>query len=81
MMDLGQLTEGNVTVKIAGERVPVDSDDNVRDTLHSLLDARGISSFSVYVDGTEIRDSRDLPDTFGDHVIEVQKQVKAGLIW
>lgn len=68
------------TVKIAGEEVQVERDANVKETLKSLLEARGIDSFTVIIDGAEIVSSTAIPKTFEDcETVEVQRNVKAGM--
>ena len=77
-MNLNDLN-GKRTIKVAGETVEVNSTDSVKETLKSLLQVKGIDSFTILVDGEEITSSEDLPDTFEDHEVEVQRYVKPGL--
>jgi len=75
-----QETSGRKAITIAGERVEVDEDADVIETLKKELSERGIDSFSIVVDGQEIQDSSDLPKTFADCAeLSVNRYVKPGL--
>lgn len=76
-MQLNDLN-GKTTVKIAGEEVSVNASDSIKDTLKRLLEEKGIDSFTILVDGGEVASTDDLPETFADHEVEVQRYVKAG---
>ena len=76
-MQLNDLN-GKTTVKIAGEEVSVNASDSIKDTLKRLLEEKGIDSFTIPVDGGEVASTDDLPETFADHEVEVQRYVKAG---
>lgn len=80
-MTLNELKSGGkVKIVIAGEQVEVDGDAEVVATLTTLLEERGIDSFSIIVDGIEVLHTSSLPATFVDaKSIEVRKLVKAGL--
>lgn len=67
-----------VEIVIAGENVKVKATDSVKDTLKSLLQAKGINSFTILVDGEEVTSTESLPSTFGDHEVEVERYVKPG---
>jgi len=70
---------GVKTITVAGEKVEVNATDDVKSTLKSLLESRGIDSFSVILDGEEVKDSADLPETFADvTILEVARSAKAG---
>lgn len=77
-MDLNELNNGKVMVKIAGEEVEVNASDSVKETVKRILQDKGIDSFTILVDGEEITSTADLPATFASHEIEVQRYVKAG---
>lgn len=83
-MELGNLAQqpaddGYFTVKIAGDSVRVPKPANVKDTLRQELSHRGISSFTIFLNGDEIRSSDDLPETFEDcTTVEVQRYTKSG---
>ena len=77
-MELNELANGKATVTVAGEEVEVDASGSVKDTLKKILQDKGIDSFTILVDGREITSTADLPATFADHEIEVQRYVKAG---
>lgn len=76
-MNLNELNN-KVAVTIAGEEVEVNASDSVKDTLKRILQEKGIDSFTILVDGKEMTSTSDLPQTFADHEIEVQRYVKAG---
>ena len=76
-MQLNDLN-GKTTVKIAGEEVSVNASDSIKDTLKRVLEEKGIDSFTILVDGREVASTDDLPETFADHEVEVQRYVKAG---
>jgi len=76
-MQLNDLN-GKTTVKIAGEEVSVNASDSIKDTLKRLLEEKGIDSFTILVDGGEVASTDDLPETFADHEVEVERYVKAG---
>jgi hypothetical protein len=77
-MDLNELANGKTTVAVAGEDVEVDVNGCVKDVLKKILEDKGVDSFTILVDGKEITSTADLPATFADHEIEVQRYVKAG---
>jgi cobalamin biosynthesis Co2+ chelatase CbiK len=77
-MELNELANGKTTVMVAGEEVEVDVNGCVKDVLKKILEDKGIDSFTILVDGKEITSTADLPATFVDHEIEVQRYVKAG---
>jgi len=77
-MNLNELNNGKVTVTVAGEEVEVNASDSVKDTLKRILQDKGIDSFTILVDGKEVTATEDLPQTFADHEIEVERYVKAG---
>lgn len=76
-MQLGDLN-GKRKIKVAGEEVEVNASDPVKETIKRILSNKGIDSFTILVDGGEIDSTADLPETFGDHIVEVQRYVKAG---
>jgi len=78
-MDLGDLNGGHRTVMIAGEAVSVSSSANIKKTLKNELEQRGLDSFIIVINGDEITDSNDIPETFGEvQSVEVNRYVKAG---
>ncbi len=77
-MNLTELTNAKATITVAGEEVEVNASDSVKDTIKRILQDKGIDSFTILVDGREITSTADLPQTFADHEIEVQRYVKAG---
>jgi hypothetical protein len=77
-MDLNDLKNGKTTITVAGEEVEVDANGSVKDVIKKVLEEKGIDSFTILVDGKEITSTTDLPATFADHEIEVQRYVKAG---
>lgn len=77
-MDLNELSNGKISVTVAGEEVEVSVSDSVKDTLKRILHDKGIDSFTILVDGREITSTADLPQTFAGHEVEVQRYVKAG---
>ena len=74
--DLGN--DQKVTIKICGDDVQVDQDDEIASTLKNILEAKGIDSFGIIVDGKEISTTSDLPDTFSNHAVEVYRSAKVG---
>ena len=77
-MNLNELANGKAMVTIAGCEVEVNTSDPVKETVKRILQENGIDSFSILVDGKEVTSTNDLPETFGEHEIEVQRYVKAG---
>jgi hypothetical protein len=77
-MRLEDMDNGNLTIRIAGEPVEVRPGDSVKDTLKAELQRRGIDSFTILVDGDEVEDTSDLPETFAGHTVEVKRYVKPG---
>ena len=78
MMNLNELSNAKATITVAGEEVEVNASDSVKDVLKRILQEKGIDSFTILVDGREITSTADLPQTFTDHEVEVQRYVKAG---
>jgi hypothetical protein len=76
-MNLNELGAKTV-ITVTGEEIEVNATDSVKDTLKRLLQEKGIDSFTILVDGKEMTSTADLPQTFADHEIEVQRYVKAG---
>lgn len=79
-MNLDDMENGNenVSITIAGETVEVKASDPMKETLKKILAAKGIDSFTILVDGDEITNTSDMPETFDDHEVEVQRYVKPG---
>jgi len=77
-MNLNELTNAKATITVAGEEVEVNASDSVKDSIKRILQDKGIDSFTILVDGREITSTAELPQTFADHEIEVQRYVKAG---
>jgi len=77
-MNLNELKDEKVKVRIAGDEVEVKRGDPVKDTLTRILQEKGIDSFTILVDGEEVTSTGDLPETFDGHEIEVERYVKAG---
>jgi len=76
-MELNDLN-GKMMITVAGEEVEVHGTDSVKDTLKNILAEKGIDSFTILVDGNEIESTEALPETFQDHIVEVQRYVKPG---
>jgi len=77
-MNLNELKEEKISVTIAGEEVEVKRGDAVKETLTRILQEKGIDSFTILVDGQEVTSTDNLPATFDNHNIEVERYVKAG---
>ncbi len=77
-MNINDLNNDQRNIIIAGETVAVNRDDNVVETLDRVLTAQGIDNFTIILNGEELQSTGDLPNTFGDCAIEVQKNVKSG---
>lgn len=78
-MELSEMNGNDmVEIVIAGEVVKVHKTDIVKTTLKNLLQEKGINSFTILVDGEEITSTTNLPETFGDHEVEVERYVKPG---
>jgi len=77
-MNLNELRNEKTSVTIAGEEVEVKKGDPVKETLTRLLQEKGIDSFTILVDGEEVTSTDNLPATFDEHTIEVERYVKAG---
>lgn len=67
-----------VTVKYLGENRVVASDANMFDTLSGWMEAEHLTSSAVFVDGEEITNTEDLPETFEGHTVEVRRYEKGG---
>jgi hypothetical protein len=77
-MNLSELANGRTIIRVAGEEVEVNASDSVKETVKRILQEKGIDSFTILVDGREITATSELPETFADHEVEVQRYVKAG---
>lgn len=77
-MNRDDLSKEKTIIKVAGEEVEVNADASVKETLKKVLEQKGIDSFTVLVDGREIDNTNNLPETFAEHEIEVKRYVKAG---
>jgi len=78
-MNISDLGDGKMTIKIAGDSVEVSKEASVKETLKKELENRGIDSFVVLVDGGEVTDTVNLPEIFGDcDSVEVQRYTKPG---
>ena len=77
-MNLNELANGKAIITVAGEEVEVNVSDSVKDNLKRILQEKGIDSFTILVDGSEITATSDLPESFGEHEVEVKRYVKAG---
>jgi len=77
-MNLNELKNEKTSVTIAGEGVEVKKSDPVKETLTRFLQEKGIDSFTILVDGEEVTSTDNLPATFDEHTIEVERYVKAG---
>jgi hypothetical protein len=77
-MNLNELRNGKAVITVAGEEVEVNASDSVKDTLKRILQEKGIDSFTILVDGSEVTSTSDLPETFASHEVEVKRYVKPG---
>ena len=77
-MNLNELRNGKTIITVAGEEIEINTSDPVKETVKRILQDKGIDSFTILVDGREIVATADLPETFGNHEVEVQRYVKAG---
>lgn len=77
-MNLNELGNGKAIITIAGEEIEVNASDSVKETVKKILQEKGIDSFTILVDGKEIVSTSDLPESFDDHEVEVQRYVKPG---
>ena len=77
-MNLNELKNGKTTISVAGEEIEVNVSDPVKETLKKILQDKGIDSFTILVDGTEVTSTSDLPEAFDEHDVEVKRYVKAG---
>ena len=77
-MNINELGNEKIKIKVAGEEVEVKVSDPVKETLTRILKEKGINSFAILVDGEEITSTDNLPATFEGHDIEVERYVKAG---
>ena len=79
-MNLNDMNDNNeVEITIAGETVKVQATDNVKDTLKRILQEKGIDSFTILVNGQEVTSTTNLPLTFEDNEVEVERYVKPGI--
>lgn len=77
-MNLNELKNGKTSISVAGEEIEVNVSDPVKETLKKILQDKGIDSFTILVDGTEVTSTSDLPGSFDEHEVEVKRYVKAG---
>ena len=77
-MNINELGNEKIKIKVAGEEVEVKVSDPVKETLTRILKEKGIDSFTILVDGEEVTSTDNLPATFEGHDIEVERYVKAG---
>ncbi len=77
-MNLNEFKNDKVTINIAGENVEVNATDPVKESLKRILEEKGIDSFTILVNGAELQDTAGLPETFGQHKVEVKRYVKPG---
>lgn len=79
-MDLNELNQqSKFVVNMAGDSVEVDKSAQVAPTLKKMLEDRGLTSFALVIDGDEITNSDDIPETFADcDTVEVRRYTKAG---
>ena len=77
-MNINELGNEKIKIKVAGEEVEVKVSDPVKETLTRILKEKGINSFAILVDGEEITSTDNLPATFEGHDVEVERYVKAG---
>ena len=79
-MDLQDLGNGSREIVVIGEVIEVAGDAPVASTLKSILQEKGIDSFTILIDGVEYDSTKVMPATFNDvDSIEVEKYVKAGV--
>ena len=79
-MNLNELSNNNFSISICGENVEVNKDSNVKETLKTILEDKGINSFAVFIDGEMMETSTQFPETFeGCEVVEVRRAGKAGM--
>lgn len=77
-MDIRELNTEVTKFIVFGEEVNVDPNASVRRTLLEKFRELGITSTPVIVDGVEVLDPSDLPETFEGHTVEIKKYMKAG---
>ena len=79
-MNLNDMNDNNeIEITVAGDKVKVQATDNVKDTLKRILQERGIDSFTILVNGQEVTSTTNLPATFEDNEVEVERYVKPGI--
>lgn len=66
-------------IKVAGECIKVNADDNVADKLREIMTKKGLTVFNINIDGKDILDTKNLPQTFAQcTTVEVARSVVAG---
>lgn len=78
-MELSEMNGDKVKITVAGNEIEVNKTDRVKETLKKILQEKGINSFTILVNGEEITSTENLPETFGEHKIEVERYVKPGI--
>lgn len=67
-----------ITIKVAGECFKVNRSDDFKKTIKQLLIQKGVSVYSIIVDGKEVNVDQ-IPETFEQcQTVEVARQVTAG---
>lgn len=69
-----------ITIKIGGENVTVEKTTAVVPYLKAELSRRNMVPFTIILNGDEVTDTRDLPETFEDVIsMEIVRNAKAGI--
>ena len=76
-MELRDL-ETKKTILVCGENVDVNPNEILLPQLKSILQNKGITSFSLFIDGEEIDSASDIPDYIDNSVVEVKRNATVG---
>ena len=79
-METKELKPGESKLVIAGKELKVDLQANIAETVKVELKTQGIDSFTLTIDGKEVKDTNDIPEKFDGHNVEVDRYTKPGML-
>ena len=74
----GDSAGDTVEVSICGETYKFPADASPKEALREKVQELGLSSITMSVDGETISGAGELPDSFGNHKISIDRYVKPG---
>ncbi|MBT9164946.1 MAG: hypothetical protein DDT23_00957 [candidate division WS2 bacterium] len=75
-MELKDLEVKSGKLIVEGASVSVNYDEPLLGQIKEHLKQRGITSFSLFIDGEEVDDAGSIPEYLEDQVIEVKRNAK-----